>query len=316
MNQKVSVFCMLGVVSAFQALLILLLYSEISHRRNQENQNGCWYPPNSGVRPDSSIYKAEIIYNQEDLQRMLRTSTENQTKPARQEFDFVLRLRKLVLYSVREVNLRIQRQECARWWANPLSVSEVKKWNVSRGVTQYELTFEIQPGRIPFRTVVNVDRVASKYEPEDLVLVGARRLDELPKTCGTVPRCFHEMCLCPAERRKAEQKTQDVRREWELTDPELHSWPPNMSMFVPDYIKFGTMDLYLKSPPRNAGFCDPEVKMILFVSSYPDNFEGREVIRRTYGNPEFLKQYRVKVLFAFDRVTDVKLQVIFSFVLN
>jgi len=263
------------------------------------------------------LYKngTERIYDKNLLHILTSTVGNCNEMLPKREFDFVLRLRKLVLYSVREVNLRIQGQECARWWANPLSVSEVKELNVSRDVTQYELTFEIQPGRIPFRAVLNVSRPSLnedgslKYEPEELHLVGAGRLGELPKTCGTVPRSFLENCLCPEERVKAEQETWEARKEWELSDPELNSWSPNMSMFVQDYITFGTMDLYIKSPIRNKEFCGPEVKLMLFVSTNPINFKGRAAIRYTYANPEFLKVHGVKVLFVLDRVMDVTLQV-------
>jgi len=307
--RNLCMILIVGIIVAFQIVLFLTSSDIFLRHRTSERETV------TGCSSTMLWNRTGKIYTQEDLKRLLTPKKGRKHYPSKSEFDFLIRLRKLVLYSVREVNQRIRGLECALWWANPLSVSKVKVWNLSEGLTKYQLTFEIQPGRMPFQTEVTVDQRRRRndpglgYDPEDLLFVNGRRLDGTPTSCGTVPSSLRGMCLCPEETAKAERETKEARQERGIHDPELISWPPNVSMLIPDYITFGTMSFYLKSPLGEAEFCGPEVELLLFVSTHPSNFHGRETIRKTYGNPKFLKEQGVRLLFALDRVTDVKLQV-------
>jgi len=139
-------------------------------------------------------------------------------------------IRKLTLFSIRHVNLRLKDTECAKWWVNPLSVSRFTREKLTSDLTQYNLTFEAQPGRIEFQTVVNVDKRErtdeNAYAMDVPEFISGRRLDANDK-CSSVEDELWQICLCPAEQSEAEEKTRKIRQIWNATDPELEKWPPN-----------------------------------------------------------------------------------------
>lgn len=223
-----------------------------------------------------------------------------------------MRIQKLIRFSVREINLQIRDEDCSTWWANPLSIDKILEESITSKIIKYKLFFEMQPGRIPFRTTVKLYSNIQKtpHYPDSLILIEGRRLDKLPNQCRTVPPTLRKICLCPEEKGKAEEKTKKARKEWAVNDPELVTWPPNVSMMVPDYMEYGTMDHYLKTPKeRQNEFCGPSLKLMIFVSSSPTNFEGRKAIRHTFGNLTYLKRYEARLLFYFDKVSNPILQV-------
>jgi len=228
--------------------------------------------------------------------------------------DTFLLVRKLVMYSVQKLNEQLEGTECSRWWVNPLLMGELEERSISPGTMEYKLTFEAQPGMIPFEAVVLRRRAfryaRDPYASDHLQFLRGKRLDNPPPRCGTVPTHFRQKCLCLEEKERAEKVTLEAREQWKVTYPELFSWPPNVSMSVSDYIRFSSMDLYLTTPSTEKGkFCGPEVKMIVFISSAPTHFLQRSAIRRTFGNSEFLEAQGVRLVFLFGTVTDSNLQV-------
>jgi len=238
----------------------------------------------------------------------------DQNTPRKRRTDALLLVRKLAVYSVQKINEELKGTECSRWWVNPLLVGELEERNISPRTMEYKLTFEAQPGMIPFETVVLLRRAfrnaSDPYAPDDLVFLGGKRLDNPPPSCGTVPIHLRQKCLCPEEKDRAENVTMEAREQWKVTDPELFSWPPNVSMSVSDYIRFSSMDLYLKTPStEKVKFCGPDVKMIVLISSAPTHFLQRSTIRRTFGNSRFLESQGVRLVFLFGAVSDSNLQV-------
>jgi len=83
-------------------------------------------------------------------------------------------------------------------------------------------------------------------------------------------------------------------------------------MTVPDFLTLGRMDIYLKTPnTMKQDYCGSAVRMILFISSAPTHGERRHTIRKTFGNPEYLRSHGVRLLFSFARFVNPITEVIY-----
>jgi len=219
-------------------------------------------------------------------------------------------LRKLLHFSLHKVNHQLLNTNCSKWWANLRSVTNVQVTNVSETVLEYTLTFQVQPGDIPFETVLRLSKNQRNsthlYVSDDLELVSARRLDSHTPICDEVGQ--NQVCLCAGELEEAEKKTRNVRRHWNFSDPEQVDWPPNANLMVGDYLTLGKMNVYLNSP-KNNDFCGPLVRMVIFITGAPAHEERRKAIRETFGNSTLLQTTGVKLLFAFGKITNSSLQV-------
>jgi len=297
---------------------LFLVFSFLHYQEYFKNWNLQLDPDE--YRPASAENVTQVLGNQGvllrtwNLAREVMLSEGENPRMSKPTQDFLLSLRKLVLFSVREVNQRISGEGCGKWWVNPLSVHRLEKRFLNAGVMAFRLSFRIQPGNIPFETnVLTVERGGDRVAPgTHLVYLNGTRLDELPKECGPVREELRIVCLCPEEVREAEKVTSRLRHEWGQTDPELFSWPPHVPMFVSDYIPLGDARLYLKSPSNKTDYCDPAVKMIVFISSAPTHSRERETIRKTFGNPQYLHPMGARLLFLFGKITSQTLQVTYS----
>jgi len=85
---------------------------------------------------------------------------------------------------------------------------------------------------------------------------------------------------------------------------ELQTWGVNTSTSVEDYIDLNSVDSFIWQPDstrfgynETTAFCGPSVKIIIFVTSAPTNFEQRRAIRETWGSTQNLFSKGVRLVF-------------------
>jgi len=211
---------LIGICLIQLLLLIYYLYSELGN-----------LPP---PPPINNVWKAFPEAGNKTTRKWILIQTTVPQNPIEEQQlgTFLLLQRSLVLFGIREVNLKIRNhQGCTRWWANPISVTEVEEERISSVTKKYTLTFEAQPGRIPFEIVVvvhkNEPNATHQYVSDDLSFVSGRRLDG-GRECGHgLGEDLRNLCLCQEEKADAEVATRKVRRIWNEEDPEHPDWPPD-----------------------------------------------------------------------------------------
>jgi len=199
---------------------ILLLYSHIF--RSGDSDSKLWSP-----KGQTKLIK-EWTFNRTFLTTTLKSRAAELERTKLTEL-----IRKLSLFSIRHVNLRLKDTACAKWWVNPLSISRLTWEKLTSDLLEYTVTFEVQPGRIEFQTVVCVRKIErtvhDPYAIDAYEFISGRRLDPTDK-CSSVEHELQEICLCSEEQSEAEEKTRKIRELWNATDPELEKWPPSAKL--------------------------------------------------------------------------------------
>lgn len=244
-----------------------------------------------------------------------------------EELDYLLNIRKLILFAVHELNKPLKYTNCTRWWGNPLDLDSHTTKLISATHDDHLIhlmKFRIQPGNL--KVVVTIRQQVSPIRVGDteLDIIGSFKIKNFQGK-----RCYKEhieknalkTCLCVKNKRFKEynKTTSELRKYWKFTDTELRTWPPDKSFFVTDYMNFTDYEWFVKSPGNtiqdvamrrySTEYCGPDIKMLVMISSAPSHFKHREIIRDTYANSSNIEGKGIKVVFLMGIPTDSKLNV-------
>lgn len=242
-----------------------------------------------------------------------------------EELDYLLNIRKLVIYAVHELNEPLKNSKCTKWWANPLDIfsHDIKK--ISATYTDHLIKFRIQPGNLGLTVKIRQQTSPIGLEDRELEILGTFKIQKNfeGKQCGEelLNENVAKTCLCDDSENfeKYNIITTELRESWNRTDTELITWHPDTSFCVTDYMNFTDYEWFVTSPGHtikdvtqlgySTEFCGPDIIMLVMISSAPGHFEQRRVIRETYANPSNLHGKGIKVVFLMGVPTDEKLDV-------
>jgi len=233
------------------------------------------------------------------------------------EIRFLLKIRKLILFTVHELNKPLKDLNCVKWWANPLDLISYKTISQSKTHTLHQIQFIIQPGNIiHLKVEVRQKNSPISINDKELEMVGHFEFVNAPTNifgfCDKETKLntsLKSICVCKIrpEMIELEKATESAMKVWSLMDPELKTWKPYHSFMIEDYMDFEDYKWFVKSPGNTTKeigdinyskeYCSPELQMLVMISSAPNHFKSRRVIRETFANPENLKGKGIKVVF-------------------
>jgi hypothetical protein len=240
-------------------------------------------------------------------------------RTSRAAVDFLLNVRKLVIYAVHELNARVNcttNTVCPKWWANPVKAIDLNTkceagppgGGNAGGFCEHDLEFMAEPGPVAFAVKIRQNRLKLDSDldiPELLVIGNFSRLQSVTDA---------EVYAPPIE--MSPEALNSYNAADNELDPELYSWKRHIPFLVGDYIDFEAKfeELYPISPKdKEKGlaedtYCGSALKMLIMVSSAPPHFENRKIIRESYGSEENLLKKQMRLVFLFGKVEDATLQ--------